>query len=259
MEDVAVRLWKARMSGKLVTFSPEERPKTEAEAYAVQWRAIRHSGRAILGWKIGATNPPVQKKMGTSGPISGPLQEGFVFPSPWSTKLFVENFCHIETEIALRLGEDIPKRAKPYTPDELNDAVAAVHPAFELVGSRVEGGVPKSHGMTLIPDFAGQTAFTYGPAVTDWRRLDLAAETARILVNGGSRGEGTGILALGHPMNVLAWLANTLSGQEGASLKKGHFVSTGTLTGLTPIQPGDVCVGKFEHLGEVRFTFEAAA
>lgn len=259
MEDVGIRLWNARMSGKLVTFAPDELPKTEAEAYAVQWRAIRHSGRAILGWKIGATNPPVQKKMGTSGPICGPLQEGFVFPSPWKAKLFVENFCHIETEIAVRLGEDVPKRAKPYTADELYDAVATVHPAFELVGSRVEGGVPKSQAMTLIPDFAGQSAFAYGVGVEDWGSLDLAAESARIMVNGEKRAEGTGTLALGHPMNVLAWLANTLSGIEGAALKRGHFVSTGTLTGLVPVRPGDVCVGHFDHLGEVRFTFEAAA
>ena len=256
MEDVGTRLWNARMTGGLVDFAPEERPKTEAEAYEVQWRAIRHSGRRILGWKIGATNAPVQKKMGTSGPICGPLQEGFVFPSPWAAPLFESNYCHMETEIVLRLGKDLPAREEPYTPEEVVEAVDTVHPGFELVGSRIVGGVPKSHAMTLIPDFAGQMAFTYGPAVSDWRGLDLAAESARILVNGELKGEGAGVLALGHPMNVLAWLATTLSGIEDAKLESGHFVSTGTLTGLVSIAPGDECVGQFDHLGEVRFTYE---
>ncbi len=259
MDDIGIRLWNARITGDLVDYAPSELPTTEAEAYEIQWRAIRHSGRRILGWKIGATNPPVQVKMGTKGPICGPLQEGFVFPSPWSSKLFETNYCHIETEIVLHLGKDIPKRAQPYTADDVVDAIDAVHPGFELVGSRVVGGVPKSQAMTLIPDFAGQMAFTYGPAVTDWRNIDLAAESARISVNGECRGEGTGVLALGHPLNVLAWLANTLSEIDGASLERGHFVSTGTLTGLVPIRPGDVCVGDFEHLGQVKFTFEPSA
>lgn len=259
MDDIALRLWNARTSGGIVSYSPEERPTSEVEAYALQWRVTRLSGLPILGWKIGATNGPVQKQMGTTGPIYGTLQEGFIHASPGGSELFVTHDCHLETEVVFQLGADLPARQAPYSPDEVAAAVACVRPGFEIVGSRIEGGTKKSHAMTLIPDAAGQMGFVYGPPVEDWRGIDLAAERGRIYVNGELKGEGDGTLALGNPINVLAWLANELSAVEGAELKKGHFVSTGTVTGLTPIAPGDVCVGEFDHLGRVEFTFSRPA
>jgi hypothetical protein len=48
-------------------------------------------------------------------------------------------------------------------------------------------------------------------------------------INGAVKGRGTGERALGHPMNVLLWLANQQSAQ-GRGLKAGEIVATGTCT-----------------------------
>lgn len=259
MSELARRLWEARLTGGVVAFGDGEVPRDLDAAYELQWQATHHAGRDIVGWKIGSTNAPVQKKMGTNGPIYGPLFAEFVQASPGAADLFVTHDCHIETEIAFFLGADLPPRAEPYDVGDVASAVEAVCPAFELVGSRVDGGTAKSRAVTLIPDFAGQMGFVYGEHVLEWQQLDLSTERARIYVNGDLKAEGTGKEALGNPLNVLAWLANALPNVEGAELKRGQYVSTGTLTGLTKVVPGDQCAAQFDHLGGVRFTFSGAA
>jgi len=56
-------------------------------------------------------------------------------------------------------------------------------------------------------------------------------------------------------VNVLLWLANRQSSQ-GRGLKAGDIVSTGTCTGLDPVQPGDHVRADFGELGTVEIVFE---
>ena len=66
--------------------------------------------------------------------------------------------------------------------------------------------------------------------------------------------EGTGARALGHPINVLQWLANKQS-QTGRGLRKGEIVSTGTCTGVLAVSPGDHVTADFGALGHVEIEF----
>src|SRR5439155_1156122 len=75
-----------------------------------------------------------------------------------------------------------------------------------------------------------------GAPVTDWRRLDLAAVTARLTINGREIGTGKGGDVMGNPLNALAWLADKLAA-VGTPLKRGTIVMTGS---MVPIQfPAD--------------------
>ena len=74
-------------------------------------------------------------------------------------------------------------------------------------------------------------------------------------INVASRGKGTGSRALGNPMNVLLWLANQQS-SAGRGLRAGEIISTGTCTGLDPVQPGDAVQADFGALGTVEIVFE---
>jgi 2-keto-4-pentenoate hydratase len=56
-------------------------------------------------------------------------------------------------------------------------------------------------------------------------------------------------------MNVLLWLANQQS-KQGYGLNSGDVVSTGTWTGLDPVQPGDRVRADFGNLGAVEIVFE---
>ncbi len=49
-------------------------------------------------------------------------------------------------------------------------------------------------------------------------------------------------------------LANELS-RSGRGLNVGEVISTGSCTGLTPVQPGDTAVADFGELGTVQARF----
>ena len=61
---------------------------------------------------------------------------------------------------------------------------------------------------------------------------------------------GAGAAALGDPVRVVAWLANTL-GEMGAKLEAGHLVMTGALHAAVPMRAGDVFRADFDRLGPV--------
>ena len=90
-----------------------------------------------------------------------------------------------------------------------------------------------------------------GPAATtDWRGLDLAAHTGRMLRNGALAENGIGSNVLGDPRIALTWLANELSA-HGETLKAGQVVTTGTCVKPVPIAQGDRFDGDLGVLGRV--------
>jgi 2-keto-4-pentenoate hydratase len=68
--------------------------------------------------------------------------------------------------------------------------------------------------------------------------------------NGEVVDTGAGAAALGDPLAVVAWLANTL-GEHGVALEPGHLVMTGALHAALPMRCGDVFRADFDRLGPV--------
>jgi 2-oxo-3-hexenedioate decarboxylase/2-keto-4-pentenoate hydratase len=64
-------------------------------------------------------------------------------------------------------------------------------------------------------------------------------------------GEGLGGDVLGHPIEALAWLANTLA-ERGQGLKKGMIVMTGSVVSTRFLNPGDIATVSVEGLGTAR-------
>ena len=56
--------------------------------------------------------------------------------------------------------------------DEIIEAVDAVCPAIELVGSRFEGGLSNIGALRLISDMVGNIAFIAGDPTTEWTQLN---------------------------------------------------------------------------------------
>ena len=72
-------------------------------------------------------------------------------------------------------------------------------------------------------------------------------------INGRPAGEGKGGDVLGHPLEALAWLTNTLA-QRGKSLKKDMIVMTGGIVSTKFLNQGDEVRFEIAGLGEVRLT-----
>jgi len=77
-----------------------------------------------------------------------------------------------------------------------------------------------------------------GDRIVDPHKVDLALCGMALEKNGEIECTGAGAAALGHPLNCVAWLANTL-GRLGIGLKAGEIILSGSLGKLVPVARGD--------------------
>jgi 2-keto-4-pentenoate hydratase len=68
-------------------------------------------------------------------------------------------------------------------------------------------------------------------------------------------GGGKGGDALGHPLEALAWLANSLA-ERGQSLKRDMVVMTGSIVSTKFLDEGDEVSFDIDTLGEVWLTVD---
>ena len=155
-------------TGGGVRVDDQDRPRGEASAYAVQRGAAEASGYEIVGFKIGATAQVAMDLLGVSGPFFGPLFREAFRENDAVLSLPVAHSPGIESEFAVSLAADLPRRAEAWTKEEVEAAVAWVGPAFEIVGTRLEGGLPGA-GMLAIADGGANIDFVRGPTGTAWR------------------------------------------------------------------------------------------
>lgn len=242
----------ARAGNRLTGLPDDLRPADLAEAYAMQdalqalWRA--GGAGAIVGWKVALTSKVMQQLVGVGEPCAGAIFASRLHPSP--ARVAGSDFVNlgVESEIAVRLGRDLPAGDGPYDRDSVAEAVAAVMAGIELVDDRAMDYTKIEPGL-LVADNAWNAGCVLGPAVADWRRLDLAKLKGRMVINGETVGAGVGGDALGHPFEPLAWLANNLNAR-GRLLKAGDVIMTGSIVTTKWLQPGDQMATVIDRLGE---------
>ena len=84
--------------------------------------------------------------------------------------------------------------------------------------------------------------------------MDLSAVDACAVVNGERGNTGTGAAVMGDPVTALVWAAGEAA-RIGRPLKAGDIITTGTMTGVVPVKPGDQVIGDFGALGQVEVNF----
>jgi len=232
-------------------------PADVAAGYAVQEEVVnrlleKHGGHKV-GYKVACTNKLAQELLGTDTPFYGRLLSPFVYQSP--ARLNAKNFSMrvIEAEFSFQVARDLPGEGAPYSRGSVADAVAAILPSIELVDTRytVWTEVPLP---SLISDNGCNSGWVRGKTVEAWHNIDLASHEVRLLVNSTEKLIGTGAAVLGHPLNSLVWLANTLCEQD-KMLKTGDLVSTGVCTDIYLAESGDEIVADFGSLGTVEVAF----
>jgi 2-keto-4-pentenoate hydratase len=251
-------LAQARINHKRLPALPEAiRPKTPSEAYAVQdgliEQLIAHYGGSVIGYKIACTNVTAQRQLNVDAPFAGRLLSAFRFESPArvdASKFFMRV---VEAEFAFEMARDLPPTTAPRSREEIAAAVKGVIPGIEIVDSRFDDwttiGAP-----SLVADNACNAAWVKGSVLTNWQSIDLAAQAVRVTVNEKLLREGRGGNVLGHPLNALEWLANSLSAR-GLGLKAGQYVTTGVTTEVYMAERGDRITADFGPVGSVDLVF----
>lgn len=235
----------ARKEGAIVRLA--EPPQTLDEGYAVQDAIIERIGSPVLGWKAALTNAAIMRRMNADEPALGPLFEEWTYRSGESIPTPENCLRRIECEYAFRLARGLSARAEPYGVDEVRRAVGSLHPAMEIVHSRVAGafevGAP-----VLVADHCVNFAFVYGAGVADWHGFDLIDQPITLFVDGEAAVRGSGAAVLGDPLRSLVWLVNRLS-EQGRDLATGALLTTGSCTGMHPAPRRCKLVADFGPLG----------
>jgi 2-keto-4-pentenoate hydratase len=204
------------------------RPADQDEGYAVAAlvrERLSAAGRGTLvGWKVGATTPAMQKLLNVPGPCAGAMLSHGRFTSP--ARIRAQHYVKIgiECEVAVRLAKPLGAGA---TRAEAEAAIGSLHPAMEIVDNRY-GDFAAMGPATLIADDFFHAGFVLGAEVRDWSRLDLASAVGITRADGVEVQRGKGSDVLGHPFESLVWLANHL-GSIGERLEAGQVVMTGSL------------------------------
>ena len=227
---------------------PELMPAGLAEAYTVRQAfeeiEIARGRGAVVGYKIGLTTPIMQKLCGVDEPCYGAIFASEVHHG--RATLATANYCRLgaETEIAVRLGEDLPQGGDR---DRVAAAVESCSAAIELLED-LRHDYKRLTAAAMVAGNVWNAGIVLAPAVTDWRRLDLAALTARLTIDDREIGRGKGADVMDNPLNALAWLAGKLAA-AGTPLRRGMIVMTGSMVPIQFPRPGDRAVVEVEGLG----------
>lgn len=237
----AAMLLGVRQGGVKLPGLGDAAPAEEAEALAIQREVLQRRGGRIGGWKC--ATPPGK-------PVSQALLDSHgVRPGPAGWDMPAAGRIGIETEIAFRLGRDLPPRGTPWTREEVIDAVEACFPAIELVESRYADMTAVSL-LEAMADNVAHAGLICGVPVPDWRARDLNELAVRQTAGGQEQVARRGSNPAGDPLGSLVRLANHLHG-FGLMLEAGQVVTTGSWTGLLFVPGGQRVTGGFEGLGEV--------
>jgi 2-keto-4-pentenoate hydratase len=214
------------------------------DAYRIQLALIERRGARRVGWKVGLTSRAIQQQFQVHEPVfgclldEGRLGSGHVFRH---SELIAPGF---ENELCIVMGRDLAPDA---TAADVAAAIAAVHPAFEVIETR--GDLTRQLALALA-DNAQQKAFVLGPALAGTALPALDRVTVGVRINGSKVAAADGSAVLGHPYNSVAWLAAKLA-QFGEAVRAGDYIMSGSFTRQFPLNAGDRIEAAFAGIGTV--------
>jgi 2-keto-4-pentenoate hydratase len=246
-----------RRSGSIMDDLPEGlRPTSLADAYAIQDQVVAgllaRSGRGDarpIGYKVACTNPIAQAALKIDRPVFGRLLAPTTYEPGVTLEATAFTTRVIEAEFGVEMAADVPAGSGPHTAATIAAYVGAMLPSIEVVDHRF---VDWSVGaLSVAADNAIHGCWVPGAAYGgDWRALDLAAHAVTVTVDGTEATIGTGAAVLGHPLNVVAWLAGELEA-FGRQLRAGDRITTGVATDVFGAEAGQTVTADFGELGAV--------
>jgi 2-keto-4-pentenoate hydratase len=238
------RLYEAYHTGDGI--DPLDESLTVDDGYAVQEAVLDRRAAdegPPVGYKVGFTSAAIREELGVEEPAFGRVLAGTVRSEGRLDGGLIDP--KVEPELAVRLDSPLDP---PVTPVDALAAVGAVVPVIEVVDSRVRGW--EIDAGSAVADNALAARVVHGDRVADPSAVDPALEGVEVRRNGERVATGVGADVLGGPARVVAWLAEALA-DRGERLAAGDLVSTGSLTPLVALDPGDTVEARFASLGSV--------
>jgi 2-oxopent-4-enoate/cis-2-oxohex-4-enoate hydratase len=207
------------------------------DAYHIQQQMLSRrleKGERVIGKKIGVTSKPVMNLLGVHQPDFGYLLDGMVYNEGESIVMDTLIQPKAEGEIAFLLKKDL--QGPGVTAADVLAATEGVMACFEIVDSRITDWKIKIQD--TVADNASCGVFVLGDQLVDIANVDLGLCGMVLEKNGEIVVTGAGAATMGHPVNAMVWLANTL-GNLGIALKAGDIVLSGAMGAMVPVVKGD--------------------
>ena len=215
-----------------------------------------------VGFKAGLTNPNVQKVFGVTHPVRGTLLAKMMLKSGAEVPAVFGAVPMIEGDLCVRVGSADINQAK--TIEEALKNLDAVIPTIELPDMVFAKGV-KFTGPAIAAINVGARYFIMGDpiplaATDEWQERLQNFSMSLIDETGAGLADGRGSAILGHPLNVVLWIKDSLAA-EGKKLKKGDILSLGSVTKMIPPKAGSTIRGRYIGLSpegpvEITVTFK---
>src|SRR5688572_25640010 len=246
IDEVAQAFMRARQTGERLGALPAHlAPKNFAESCAIMDAVDKLVGERIVGTKI-AAKPGAEV-------VHASLAAGRVFTSPARVPRALTPCQYMECEISFRLTRDLPAREKPYTEEEVYEALEGCA-AFELVDSRfrdLKSAMEKTP-YAFYADHIANGAMVFGPFRKDWQKFDFTKMHVSMKQGGKTIVDKVGGHPTGNPGTPAVVLANLRRSSSG--LKAGTFIVTGSFTGFHPVELDQPVKGEFEGFDTMEAT-----
>jgi 2-keto-4-pentenoate hydratase len=229
-----------------------------ASGYAIQEAAIGLWDDSIVGWKVGLVPPPEQERLGTvrlSGPIFG-RNVAYAGAVPVHLAAIRGGFAALEVELVAAIGVDAEPDKTQWTLEEAASTVGAWHLGAEFAASPLET-INDLGAMVVVSDFGNNGGLVVGPALDSALLAEPAKLLCRATIDGQEVGVANAAALPGGPVEALRFLLGHLA-ERGRPLRAGQWVSTGAVTGVHRIAPGQNGSAELVGYGRIEVTVGAA-
>ena len=206
------------------------RPATLDDAYGIQdeimARALR-SNDSVAGYKVGLTTEKMQQFCGVAEPIGGRILKSHVRANGATIRKGDFHRLGIESELALRIGKEVPILAADGNVRDLIACVDAVAAAFEVIDDR-DADYAHLEPSSIAAENSWNKGMVLGEAASPAGFGDFLGLPGRLLINGEPVATGSSDDVMSGPLWVLAWVAR-FAHQAGTPLQPGQWIMTGSV------------------------------
>ena len=208
----------------------------------------RQFGRPV-GYKVGLRNPAAQQRFGVPHPVTGTiyeatlrLRDGGEVPARFAA------VPAVEADLLVRVRDEGVNAAR--TPEEVLRHNDQVIPFIELPDLVMPPA--KLDGPNLLAVNVGARLGVSGEPIPARADAEFIAALGTMTVTmtddtGKELARAPGTALLGHPLNVLPWLAEDLA-KRGKRLQAGDIVSLGGFSAQIPVEAGRRYTVRYEGL-----------
>ncbi|EKV01683.1 2-keto-4-pentenoate hydratase [Leptolyngbya sp. PCC 7375] len=199
---------------------------------------------SVVGYKVALTNTKAQSQLGISHPLYGFLLENMLLEDGATLPLEFGSRPQAEGDLMVRVGSADINQAD--TDLELLAGLDAVIPFLELPDLVYEEDAVVNAGALVAVNVGARYGVMGNPVELESgdSGLDQLANIRVVLNN--DRGQflvdGDSTALLGHPINSVRWLRDTLLTQ-GVELSPGDLLSLGSVTSLVSLDAGTDIMG----------------